>query len=181
MSTELERLQRALEEVEDRIRRRWTATDSVYRTYLIEEIGKLRLLRLEMVDVTIVIYSVCRGKKGQYDYRFQGFYDVDAWRSIVTGVIGYDAELTLKEIGECLVDFRMRWGWKLYGVPAAGVEEPVWVETSEFERVDEPRGASVKGLSKIEDDEEVYFGKVIEIIYRPREEEIRKFKAYGGV
>jgi len=134
----------------------------------------------EMVDVTIVIYSVCTGKKKEYEYRFQGFYDVDALRNVETGVIDYSAELTVNQIGECLMDFRLRWGWLPYGVPAPGVDEPVWVETSEFERIDEPRGASCKGLSKIEWGEEVYFGRILEIIYRPTDEEKEAFKKHVG-
>jgi len=135
----------------------------------------------EMVDITIVIYSVCVGKKGQYKYRFQGFYDIDAWRGTETGIVDYDSELTMKEIRECMDDFRVRWGWKMYGVPAPGAEEPVWIETSSFERIDEPRGAALKFLSKVEEGAEVYFSSFLEIIYRPSKEEIERFKSYGGV
>jgi len=135
----------------------------------------------EMVDITIVIYSVCVGKKGQYKYRFQGFYDVDAWRDTETGIVDYDSELTVMEIRECAEDFRMRWGWNRYGVPAPGAEEPAWVETSSFERVTEPRGASLKFLSKVEEGEEVYFAQFLEIIYRPSVDEVERYKIYGGV
>lgn len=181
MATELEVLQRALVEVEDRIRRRWTVADSYYRSYLIREIEKLRLLKLEMVDVTISIYSVCRGKKGQYYKVFQAVYDVDAWRNVNTGIIDYRAGLTGEEIIACLFDFRARWGWSPTGVPAPSVSEPKWIETSMFEREEEPRGASIKLLIRMEEGEETYRGEVIETIYRPTDEEIRKFKAYGGV
>ena len=135
----------------------------------------------EMVDITIVIYSVCVGKKGQYRYRFQGFYDIDAWRDVETGVVDYDSELTVREIAECMMDFRIRWGWNMYGVPAPGVEEPVWVETSSFERVDTPVGASIKFLSKVKEGVEVYFSQVLEVIYRPSADEVERYKAYGGV
>jgi len=134
-----------------------------------------------MVDVTIVIYSVCTGKRGQYAYRFQGFYDIDAWYDAETGKIDYDAELTRTEIAWCLLDFRVRWGWEMHGRPAPGTEEPKWIETSEFEFIDEPRGASLKALSKLEEGEETYFGAFLEMVYRPKPGEIRKFKAYGGV
>lgn len=134
----------------------------------------------EMVDVTIVIYSTCEGKKGEYKYRFQGFYDVDALRDIDTGVIDYSAELTMKEIRECMADFRVRWGWKVYGVPAPGTSEPEWVETSQFERIDEPRGASLKALSKVEEGEEVYWGAFVRTIYSPTDEEKEVFKKLVG-
>jgi hypothetical protein len=159
-----------------RVERIWTIRHFVRRVIYYPVI-KLR----EMVDITIVIYSVCVGKKGQYKFRFQGFVDIDALRDVETGIIDYDAELTIKEIAEAMFDFRQRWGWKLYGTPSPGTEEPVWVETSSFERITEPRGASLKFLSKVEEGEEVYFAQFLEHIYRPSEEEIEKFKRYGGI
>ena len=168
-------LDKKVREEKCRVERIWTVRHFVRRVIYYPIIPVK-----EMVDVTIVIYSVCKGKTGQYDYRFQGFYDIDAWRVADTGVIDYDAELTLKEIRECMSDFRVRWGWKPYGAPAPGTEEPIWIETSEFEREDIPRGASLKALSKIEEDEEVYFGKIVETVYRPTDGDIEGFKRYGS-
>jgi len=130
----------------------------------------------EMVDATIVVYSKCVGKREEYKYRFQGFYDVDALRDVRTGVISYDAELTKKEIEYCIFDFRIRWNWLTIGIPASGTEEPVWVETSEFEPITEPKGAVCKSLSKIEEGEETYFSTVMAYVFFPTEEDKKRFK-----
>lgn len=169
-------LDKKVKEGRARVERVWTI-----RHYVSRVIYYLVIPAMEMVDITIVIYSTCRGKTGQYKYRFQGFYDVDAWRRTDTGVVDYDSELSTKEIRECMLDFRLRWGWKMYGEPAPGTDEPVWIETSSFEREDEPKGAALKFLSKVEEGEEVYFQEFLEYVYRPTEEDVRRFKSYGGI
>lgn len=177
---ELEALRRALESTERRLRIHTTVSDLAYRRHLQREIARLEeeLRRLkpkwELVDVTIAIYSVTESPKG-YVKRFQGFYDVDGLRDANTGRFRYDAPLTQREIKACLEDFMGRWGW--IRVPPS-TSEPVWIETSEFEFIDRPKGAVVKTLSVIEEEEETYYSVLFEAIYLPSEKEVKEMLAY---
>ena len=176
LKEELEILRRALEAVEERLKVRYRVSDSYYRSYLWKEIARIEeeirklVVKWELIDATIAIYSTVDSPKG-YVRRFQGFYDVDALRDAITGKFRYDAKLTQKEIGECLFDFRARWGWKATGIPAASTTEPIWIETSDFEFIDSPNGANVKTLTVIEEEEETYFSAPFERIYIPTERE----------
>ena len=169
MREELEALQHALEATEKRLQVRYTVADSYYRSYLQKEIKRLTP-KWELIDVTIAIFSTVDSPKG-YIRRFQGFYDVDALRDAKTGKFRYDADLTKREIGACLIDFRARWGWHATGIPADSTTEPIWIETSDFEFIDEPNGAQVKTLTVIEDEEETYWAAPMDRFYALTDEE----------
>lgn len=171
LRSELETLQRALVSVERRLSVRYNVIDAGYRMYLKKEIERLKSLLWELIDATIVIYSVVESATKSYVRRFQGFYDIDSFRNAGTGEFRYDATLTQKEIIECLLDFRARFGWRAIGYPAKDTSEPIWIETSNFEFIKEPKGADVKTLSVIEEEEETYFATPHERVYFPKEEE----------
>lgn len=176
---ELRLLRKALEATERRLEVHATVSDLAYHRYLQREIARVEeeirklIPKWQLIDATIAIYSVVESPKG-YVRRFQGFYDVDALRNADTGKFRYSVELTQNEINECLVDLRQRFGWRATGIPAPSTSVPVWIETSEFEFIDRPKGAVVKTLSVVEDEEETYFRALFETIYLPSESEIEE-------
>jgi hypothetical protein len=125
------------------------------------------LIVKQLVHAKIIIYSIVRGKPPKpYTKRFQGFYNVDAIRDASTGEIDYTAKLTEREIDACIDDFYARWNW---AVLPARTSPPVWIESGEFELINEPRGADLKQLSVREDEEEIFDRRFIppETIYTP--------------
>lgn len=130
----------------------------------------------QLVHVKIIIYSVVAARPPKkYTKRFQAFYNVDALRDQDTGDIDYTAKLTQKELDICLDDFYVRWGWH-YPPPEATT--PKWIESGEWETLEEPKGADVKQLSIRENEEEVYDFRFRppEILYEPSKKESEDMK-----
>lgn len=183
LEADLESLREALRRTEERLRIRYSLSDAAYRAYLREEIKRieeelerLRVPKWELVSTVIVVYSITEAPPPTpYKRRFQGFYNVDALRDARTGRFKYDADLTKKEIKECIADFMARFGWVT--VPK-NTSEPIWIETSEFRFIDSPEGVIVKTLSVIEDEEETYFSALYEVIYEPTDDEKREMMRY---
>lgn len=165
LRSDLYTLQRALADVEKRLSVMYNVMDAAYRMYLKKEIERLKSLLWDLIDVTIAIFSVVESTTKSYTRRFQGFYDVDAFRLASTGEINYDSRITQVEIEECLLDFRARFGWKAVGYPAKDTTIPTWIETSNFEYITEPKGADVKTLNVVEDEEETYFVSLFQKVY----------------
>jgi hypothetical protein len=122
----------------------------------------------QLVHAKIIVYSVCRSGRParKYTKRFQAFFNVDAIRDQATGEIDYSSKLTEKEIDACIDYFYALWNWA--SLPST-CSTPVWIESGEFEFIDEPQGADLKQASVREKEEETWNKKFTppEVVYSP--------------
>lgn len=125
----------------------------------------------QLVHAKIIVYSVVRGPRPKpYTKRFQSFNNVTAVRDATTGEIDFDDPLTQKEIDACIDYFYALWNWT--SLPARA-SEPVWIESGEWQEIDEPDVADLKEASVRENEEETYHRKFTpyEVIYVPSKSE----------
>lgn len=131
----------------------------------------------QLIHAKIIIYTIVSARPPKrYRKRFQGFFNVDALRDVDTGEIDYSAKLTQKEIDHCIDVFYAAWNWAYLPTEA---QEPRWIESGEWETIDEPKGADLKQLSVRENEEETYSRvyRPPEVVYEPSEKEIEEMMA----
>lgn len=131
----------------------------------------------QLIHAKIIIYTVVSARPPKrYRKRFQAFFNIDAIRDVDTGEIDYSAKLTQKEIDHCIDVFYAAWNWAYLPTEA---QEPRWIESGEWETIDEPKGADLKQLSVRENEEETYsrIYRPPEIVYEPSVSEIEEMMA----
>lgn len=133
---------------------------------------KIIIVVKKLVHAKIIIYSVVSAKPPRkYRKRFQAFYNVDAIRNEETGEFDFSDPLTQKEFDACIDVFYASFQWAY--LPAQATE-PKWIESGEWEDIEEPQGADLKEVSVRENETEIYRRKYTppEIVYTPSQKEI---------